>query len=103
MDRRTHHMTDPSPQRLSREEACAIDKKPPPMQAGTSREAVVPSPSTERLPDPSWSERRSTATAGSAGTAPAGTAGAAIAPSDSTHPEAAGTAVGITADDPTLT
>ena len=51
MDRRAHHMTDPSPNRLSRKEACAIDKSPRPMHTGKTRAAVAPPPSIERLPD----------------------------------------------------
>ena len=47
MDRRAHHMTDPSPQRLSREETCAIDKNPPPIHAGKTREPIAPPPLAE--------------------------------------------------------
>lgn len=48
MDKRTHHMTDPSPHRLDRERTCAIDRHPPPMHAGKSRAAVAPPPATEQ-------------------------------------------------------
>ncbi|UIY45666.1 hypothetical protein [Methylobacterium radiotolerans] len=48
MDKRTHHMTDPSPNRLDRKKACAIDRHPTPMHAEKSHEAT---PSTERSSD----------------------------------------------------
>jgi hypothetical protein len=56
MDKRAHHMTDPSPNRLDREDACATDRHPPPMTPGKPPEA--PPPLAERVPDKPKAEKR---------------------------------------------
>ena len=56
MDRRVHHMTDPWPNRLGREEACAEDRHPPPAKPGKLWEATQPS--TEQVPTKPRAEKR---------------------------------------------
>lgn len=55
MVKRTHPMTDPSPNRLDREQACALDRHPAPMHAGKSHEVTA---STKRPSDASKTAKR---------------------------------------------
>lgn len=47
MDKRIHHMTDPWPNRLGREEVCADDRPPSRIKPAKRMEATPPS--TERV------------------------------------------------------
>jgi hypothetical protein len=49
MDKRSHHMTDPSPNRLDRKQARAVDRHPDPTHVEKSPEAAAPM--TERRSD----------------------------------------------------
>lgn len=56
MDKRIHHMTDPWPNRLGREESCADDRPSPPIKPAKLTEAT--SPSTEQVPAKPRADKR---------------------------------------------